>query len=68
MPDLMRNILRGAGTVLELMPSRPARFQAGRRLRTSPEALAHDWRVVGDHLRNAISRTGRMKVADGTRK
>jgi hypothetical protein len=52
MPDLVKNIIRGAGTLLDVAPAPTRRF--------------NDWKIIGDHLRSAITRAGVKKAPNGT--
>jgi hypothetical protein len=55
MPSTFANLIRGAVTVMELMPRRRRR-NIGRAIlrRSDLEALRSDWYTVGDHLSAAI--------------
>jgi hypothetical protein len=52
--NLLRNLVKGAGSIFEIMPAQRQHEQSVR-LRTVEEALAEDWQRVGAHLRRAMA-------------
>ena len=51
----LKNFLAGAKTILNMIPEEDPRLtQPIRKYRTDAEALASDWRAVGDDLRRAM--------------
>jgi hypothetical protein len=49
----LSNFLAGTGSILELFPGSPRKFDV-RRLRTVEEAIASDFARVGAHLQKVI--------------
>jgi len=55
MKDSTRNILRGIGSILDIMPSRPAMDYSRFMPQGTPEErIAASWQRVGDSLQNAM--------------
>jgi hypothetical protein len=68
MPNLLKNLVVGAGSVLELMPASRPRFDSKLKLRSVNESLRSDWERVGQHLRQAMSKSEPELQNDGSRK
>lgn len=58
MLGLLKNFIRGAGSILDLMPSNPPRkIELPESFRqTDAERLASDWKRVGDSLRKCMQK------------
>ncbi len=56
MGRVIKNLVRGVGTLLDIQPS-PHRSRASRCLpkRSDAEAMQDDWKQVGDDLRKAMN-------------
>lgn len=65
MRRILRNILAGAGSALQLMPP-PRRVSIARELRNQSDrdALASDWQRVGDSLRFAMDKVSATLSVD----
>ncbi len=66
MPDFLKNFIRGAGSILDILPAQQTRFDPNVRFRTSEEAIRSDWQHVGTDLKNAMSAATPQNTTHGS--
>jgi hypothetical protein len=62
MTKLLKNILNGAGSVVDVWPSTGDRVQRDHPFKSDADALRNDWLRVGNDIANAIEKEKRVQT------